>query len=42
MSEEVLMNVKTSLNEMLSELNQLKMSICVVLTYVEQELKKEE
>ena len=37
----VLANVKSSLEQMLAELNAMKMTICVVLTYVEQELEKE-
>lgn len=33
--------IKMSLDHLLTELNSMKMSICVLLAYVEQELKKE-
>lgn len=42
MSNRVLLNVKHSLDTMLSELASLKMSICVILTYVEEQLAKED
>jgi len=42
MSDEVLLNIKSLLDTMLSELNVLKASICVTLVYVEQELAKED
>jgi len=37
---EQLEKVKIALDQLLAELNSMKMSICVLVTYVEQELKK--
>jgi len=35
-----LMNIISSLNQLLAEINTMKMSVCVLLTYVEQLEKK--
>ena len=41
MSEDpALMNIINSLNQLLAEINAMKMSVCVLLTYVEQLEKK--
>jgi len=39
--DSALVKVKDCLDQLLAELNSMKMTICVLLTYVEQELKKE-
>ena len=40
MTEDVLTTIKSSLEDMLAELNSLKISICVTLVYVEQKLEE--
>lgn len=37
---EVLLNIKSAFDNMLSELNALKVHVCVILTYVEQEMAR--
>lgn len=40
--EQILENVKGTLDQLLDEIKSMKMSVCVLLTYVEQELEKKE
>lgn len=40
MTEEVLVTIKSSLDDILAELNTLKISVCVALAYIEIELEK--
>lgn len=39
--KQILENVKPALDQLLAELNSMKITICVLLTYVEQELEAE-